>query len=90
MNTCVVSTFEGPVEEFLSMMAEFDEEMKSAVSEFEVGIVDTDQPGISKVITMANVIDMDRLQEIMSSPKMVAWDKAHNNTDVLYSLEIMH
>ena len=89
MNICVVSAFEGPVEEFLSMMAEFDEEMKLAVSEFEIGVVDTGQPGISKVITMGNAIDMDRLQEIMSSPKMVAWDKAHNNTDVIYSLERM-
>ena len=89
MNICVVSTFEGPVEEFMSMMAELDEEIKSVASEFEVGIVDTGQPGISKVITMANVLDMDRLQELMSSAKMVAWDKVHNNTDVLYSLERM-
>ena len=34
-----------------------------------------------------NVIDMDKLQEIMGSPTMVEWDKAHNNTDVIYSLE---
>ena len=89
MNICVVSTFEGPIEDYMSMMAEVEEEMKSVVSEFHVGVVDTGQPGISKIITIGNVIDMDRLQELMTSPKMLEWDKAHNNTDVMYSLELM-
>tara|TARA_B100001750_G_C15156399_1_gene422160 strand:+ start:203 stop:475 length:273 start_codon:yes stop_codon:yes gene_type:complete len=89
MNICVVSTFEGSVEDYMSMMAEVEEEMKLVVSEFHVGVVDTGQPGISKIITIANVIDMDRLQELMTSPKMLEWDKAHNNTDVMYSLELM-
>ena len=34
-----------------------------------------------------NGIDEERFEEIMSSPKMVEWDKAHNNTDIIYSLE---
>ena len=89
MNICVVSTFEGSVEDYMSMMAEVEEEMKLVVSEFHVGVVDTGQPGISKIITIGNVIDMDRLQELMTSPKMLEWDKAHNNTDVMYSLELM-
>ena len=89
MNICVVSTFEGPIEDYMSMMAEVEEEMKLVVSEFHVGVVDTGQPGISKIITIGNVIDMDRLQELMTSPKMLEWDKAHNNTDVMYSLELM-
>ena len=87
MNICVVSSFDGDVEEFTSMIAEFDEEMKSAVSDFEIGVVDTNKPGVSKVITMLNLTDEARFQEIMSSPKMVEWDKAHNNTDIIYSLE---
>ena len=87
MNICVVSNFEGDVEEFMSMVAEFDEELKSAVSDLEIGVVKTDKAGSSKIITMANVIDEERFQEIMSSPKMVEWDKAHNNTDSIYSLE---
>ena len=89
MNICVVSTFEGPIEDYMSMMAEVEEEMKSVVSEFHVGVVDTGQPGISKIITIANVIDMDALQALMTSPKMLEWDKTHNNTDVMYSLELM-
>ena len=87
MNICVVSSFDGDVEEFISMVEEFDEEMKSAVSDFEIGVVDTNKPGVSKVITMLNLTDEERFQEIMSSPKMVQWDKAHNNTDIIYSLE---
>ena len=89
MNICVVSTFEGPIEDYMSMMASVEEEMKLVVSEFHVCVVDTGQPGISKIITIGNVIDMDRLQELMTSPRMLEWDKAHNNTDVMYSLELM-
>jgi len=87
MNICVVSSFEGDVEEFMSMVAEFDEELKSTVSDFEMGAVNTNKPGFSKIITMANVTDNERFQEIMSSPKMVEWDKEHNNIDIIYSLE---
>ena len=87
MNICVVSSYEGDVEEFMSMLAEFDEEMKSAVSDFDIGVIKTAKAGSSKIITMLNVIDEERFEKIMSSPKMVEWDKTHNNTDIIYSLE---
>ena len=87
MNICVVSSFAGEVEDFMSMVAEFDEELQSAVSNFEIGVVNTNKPGSSKIITMANITDEKRFQEIMSSTKMVEWDKSHNNTDIIYSLE---
>ena len=87
MNICVVSSFEGDLEDYMSMMAEFQEEMKEAVDGFEIGVVNTDKEGFCKIITMGNVINMDRLQEIMASPKMVEWDTSHKNTDVIYSLE---
>ena len=87
MNLCVVSSFQGDVDEFMSMMEEFGEELKSAALEWECGVVDTNKPGFSKIITIANVTDEERLQQIMSSPKMIEWDKAHNNTDIIYSLE---
>ena len=87
MNLCVVSSFQGDVDEFMSMMEEFGEELKSAASEWECGVVHTNKAGFSKIITIANVIDEERLQQIMSSPKMVEWDEAHNNTDIIYSLE---
>ncbi len=87
MNICVVSSFEGDVEEFMSMVAEFDEELKSAVSDIEFGVANTNKSGSSKIITIANITDEERFQEIMSAHKMVEWDKAHNNTDIIYSLE---
>ena len=87
MNICVVSSFEGDVEEFMSMVSEFDDELKSAVSDFDIGVVSTDKVGSSKIITMANVTDMERFQEILMSPKMIEWDKSHNNTDIIYELE---
>ena len=89
MNICVVSTFDGTIDEYMALMAEFEEEMKQAGASFDVGVVDTGIEGRCKVINMANITDMDKMQEIMSSPKMIAWDKAHNNTDVVYSLEKM-
>ena len=90
MNICVVSSFEGDLEDYMSMMAEFQEEMKEAVDDFEVGVVNTGKEGFCKIITMGNVINMDRLQEIMASPKMVEWDTNHKNTDIIYSLERMN
>ena len=90
MNICVVSSFEGDVEDYMSMMAEFQEEMKEAVDGFEIGVVNTGKEGICKIITLGNVINMDRLQEIIASPKMVEWDRNHKNTDVIYSLERMN
>ena len=87
MNICVVSTFDGTIDDYMSLMAEFEEEMKKAGDVFDVGVVDTGIEGRCKVINMCNITDMDKMQEIMSSPKMVAWDKAHNNTDIVYSLE---
>ena len=67
MNICVVSSFEGEVEEFMSMVSEFDDELKSAVSDFDIGVVSTDKVGSSKIITMANVTDMERFEEIVST-----------------------
>jgi len=90
MNICVVSSFEGKPEDFMSMIAEFQEEIKEAVDGFDIGVVNTGREGFCKVITMVNVINMDRFQEIMASPKMVEWDTNHKNTDIIYSLERMN
>ena len=87
MNVCVVSSFQGDVEDFMSMMEKFTDEFKSAASEWMCGGVNTNQEGVSKIITIANVLDEERMNAIMSSPEMVEWDKAHNNTDIIYSME---
>ena len=87
MNICVVSSFQGDVEDFMSMMEKFTDEFTSAASEWMCGVVNTNKEGVSKIITIANVLDEERMNEIMSSPEMVEWDKAHNNTDIIYSME---
>ena len=87
MDLCVVSSFQGDVEDFMSTMEKFGEELKSAPSEFECGVVNTNKAGFSKTITIANVIDQERLEQIMTSPRMLEWDEAHDNTDIIYSLE---
>ena len=87
MNLCVVSSFQGDVDDFMSMMDKFTDEFKSAASEWMCGVVNTNQEGVSKIITIANVLDEERMNKIMSSPEMVEWDKAHNNTDIIYSME---
>ena len=87
MNICVVSSFQGDVEDFLSMMEKFTDEFKSAASEWMCGVVNTNQEGVSKIITIANVLDEERMNAIMSSPEMMEWDKSHNNTDIIYSME---
>ena len=63
--------------------------MKEVGDGFDVGVVNTSKEGFCKIITIGNVTNMDKLQEIMRSPKMVEWDKNHNNTDIIYSLERM-
>jgi hypothetical protein len=47
MNICVVSTFEGNIEDYMSLMAEFEEEMKEAGDSFDIGVVDTGVEGVS-------------------------------------------
>ena len=51
-------------------------------TDFEVGVIRE-----GKVITMVNVTDMEKFQEIMTSEEMKAWDTKHNCVDVVYSLE---
>ena len=87
MNLCVVSSFQGDVDDFMSMMDKFTDEFKSAASEWMCGVVNTNQEGVSKIITIANVLDEERMNQIMSSPEMVEWDQSHNNTDIIYSME---
>ena len=64
------------------MMKEFEEEMRTCVSDWEMAVVND-----HKVVTMLNVTDMDAVIAIMSSPKMLEWDATNNDVDVVYSLE---
>tara|TARA_B100001750_G_C15435817_1_gene560838 strand:+ start:245 stop:448 length:204 start_codon:yes stop_codon:yes gene_type:complete len=64
------------------MMKEYEEDMRTCVSDWEIAMVND-----HKVVTMLNVTDMDAVIAIMSSPKMLERDAANNDVDVVYSLE---
>ena len=82
MNLCVVSAFDCTVDDFRAMMKEYEEDMRTCVSDWEIAMVND-----HKVVTMLNVTDMDAVIAIMSSPKMLERDAANNDVDVVYSLE---
>ena len=63
MNICVVSSFEGNVEEFMSLVSELDEEIKLYTSDFEIGVVNSNKAGTSKVITYGKRHRYGRLSE---------------------------
>ena len=82
MNICVVSTFEGTTDDFMEIFNWAKDKSSAFATDMEVGVIRE-----GKVITMANVTDMEKLQEIMTSEEMKAWDTKHNCVDVVYSLE---
>ncbi|MBN19188.1 MAG: hypothetical protein CL758_06945 [Chloroflexi bacterium] len=90
MNICFTSTFEGTFEDFNNMM----NKIRTAFP----GITDINKPaesaelpcdkeGWCKVITIANVIDFDKMEKAMTASWVAEWDKKHNNTDIVYKLE---
>ena len=82
MNICVVSTFDGTTDDFMEIFNWAKDQASEFATDFEVGVIRE-----GKVITMGNVTDMEKFQEIMTSEKMKAWDAKHNCVDVVYSLE---
>jgi len=82
MNLCIVSTFDCTIDDFRAMVADFEEEMVTCVSEWEVAVIND-----HKTCTMLNVTDMQAFETIMTGPKMTKWDTANNCVDVIYSLE---
>ena len=56
--------------------------MASSATDMEVGVIRE-----GKVITMANVTDMAKFQEIMTSGEMQTWDTKYNCVDAVYSLD---
>ena len=81
MNICVVSTFDGTTDNFMEMFNWAKEESSSFVTDMQVGIIKE-----GKVIVMANVTDMEKFQQLMTSERMKAWDTKYNCVDVVYSL----
>ena len=82
MNICVVSTFDGTTEDYMELWNSLGDQREKIISDYDIGVVRE-----GKIILMMNVIDMDLLEEVMTSEDMKAWDKKHNCVDVIYSLE---
>ena len=82
MNICIVSTFDGTTEDFMKMYYSTKDKMTDFITDIEVGVVRE-----GKVMVMANVTNMEKLQEVMVSEEMKAWDAKFNNVDIVYSLE---
>ena len=82
MNSCVVSTFDGTTEDYMELWNSLGDQREKIISDYDIGVVRE-----GKIILMMNVIDMDLLEEVMTSEDMKAWDKKHNCVDVIYSLE---
>ena len=82
MNICVVSTFDCTTDDYRSMVADFEEEMQSCVSDWEIAVIND-----HKLCVMLNVTDMEAFVNIMTGTKMTEWDAANNCVDVVYSLE---
>ena len=82
MNICVVSTFEGTTDDFMEIFNWAKDKSSAFATNMEVGVIRE-----GKVITMGNVTNMEKFQEIMTSEEMKAWDTKHNCVDVVYSLE---
>ena len=82
MNICVVSTFNGTTDDCMEIFNWAKDKSSAFATYMQVGVIRE-----GKVITMGNVTDMEKFQEIMTSEEMKAWDTKHNCVDVVYSLE---
>ena len=84
MNLCIVSTFDCTVEDFKALLKAMEDDISKVCSEYEIGEVNE-----HKAVTLCNITDMEGLQELMTSPRVVEWDTANNCVDVIYSIEQM-
>ena len=82
MNVCVVSTYEGTTHDYMDLWDTLEENRKKFVTDYDIGVVRE-----GKIILMLNVTDMNRLQEAMTQPHVLEWDKKHNCVDVIYTLD---
>tara|TARA_Y100000590_G_scaffold70437_1_gene76932 strand:- start:360 stop:635 length:276 start_codon:yes stop_codon:yes gene_type:complete len=90
MNICFTSTFQGTFDDFKNIMDEAHVKYPEMTEgKPESAELPYERAGWCKVVTIAHVIDFDKMQAAMSEPWMVEWDEKHNNTDVIYSMEEM-
>ena len=82
MNVCVVSTFEGTTEDYMEMFNATKEKTQGFMSDYELGIIRE-----GKVMLMMQITDMNKMQEVMSSDEMQAWDEKFKCVDEIYALD---
>ena len=85
MNVCVVSTFEGTTEDYMNMFNSTKDSAQGFMVDYELGVIRE-----GKVMLMMNITDMNKMQEVMSSNEMKAWDEKFNCVDVIYALDQMN
>jgi len=85
MNICIVSTFEGTTNDYMEMFNATKEKAQDFITDYNLGIVRE-----GKVILTMNITDMNKMQDVMSSDEMKAWDKRYNCIDEIYSLDKMN
>jgi hypothetical protein len=61
------------------------EKAQDFITDYNLGIVRE-----GKVILTMNITDMNKMQEVMSSDEMKAWDERFNCIDEIYSLDKMN
>lgn len=85
MNVCIVSTFEGTTEDYMEMFNTTKDSAQGIMQEYELGIVRE-----GKVMLMMQISDMNKMQEVLSSDEMQAWDEKFNCVDEIYILDKMN
>ena len=85
MNVCVVSTFEGSTEDYMEMFNSTKDQAQGFMSDYDVGIIRE-----GKVMVMMQITDLNKMQEVMSSDEMKAWDEIFNCVDEIYALDKMN
>ena len=85
MNVCIISTFDGTTEDYMEMFNATKEKTKDFMADYHIGIIRE-----GKLMVMMQITDMEKMQEIMSSDEMKAWDEKFNCVDEVYSLEKMN
>ena len=85
MNVCIPSTFDGTTENYMEMFHAAKEKTKDFMADHHIGIIRE-----GKLMVMMQITDMEKMQEIMDSDEMKAWDEKFNCVDEVYSLEKMN
>ena len=82
MNVCIVSTFDGTTEDYMAMFNATKDKAQGFMVDHHIGIVRE-----GKVILMMQITDKSKMQEVMGSDEMQAWDKKFNCVDEIYALD---